>query len=388
MGCADGIVFHARRPMSYPYVNTLRSGIIWLALVSTPSLGIAQTLSNGLGGGDWSDSDTWVGGNVPSSSFAIQETDTVTAGPGVNYSRDDRNSEIYGTLTVNGGDITMGRLNYNKESFGTINLNDGNVSVSRVAQTKESRFIVNISDGTFEVRDNIAVSDGITFNVSGGQLRLGGSSINQYSETGAVVNMTGGSITFMNGNSGIGALADGRWNGGTVYLNNSTMSAGTSVGVINAWTANAINVLGLSSKKTKQTLTMETEVVATQGVISFNIYSATQNDNDLFVGNSFNLGENVSIQISGVGLEGSIQDYIGATYQLFSANNGAYENIATAVEDSTLNIGGIVYENIRWDTSNLAVNGTISLVPEPSTYALAAGLLVMGIAATRRRKIA
>lgn len=357
----------------------LRSSTL-LAVLAFPAISNAQLLSNGTGGGDWNDVATWNGGaTIPTAGFNIQEGDVVTAGAGATLSSTSADPKIFGTLTIDGGDISVRRLGWNTTTSGTLNMKSGTFTASRLATANESTFTYNLTGGRIVATEvNQAVKGGNTFNISGGQLSVNG-------PLSGIIHLSGGSIEFASGMSSFGmSSASNTWNGGRVYANTHSMSVGGWSGVQAKWASNAINELAISSKDTAQTFTITHAVNVAQGTLVFNIYSPTEND--LFVANSLVLGDGVLIKMEGVNLEGSLDDYLGASFKILESGNNNYGSISATVAPSTLTIGGTTYDDIWWNTTNLTLDGTVTLVPEPSTYALIFGGLAIGLAIIRRRK--
>lgn len=351
----------------------------------------AQALSNGTGGGDFNTNGTWALNAVPTGGFRVLAGDTVTASAGVSLTTNS-NSDVLGTLTLaSGASITMGRLNNNLAvADSTINITGGTLSVTRLSGSGSNNTI-NLSAGSLIVREPISIPSHYIFNVSGGVFRTIGGVANN-------LTLTGGTIIFEG--SAQKTAGTFSWSGGTVILSSGAAYSANSVNqIFNAWKTNAANVLALSSQTTRQTITIGSNnfptITSETGVMSFNVYSATDNDNDLLelVGTSaLTLTSGVEIQIENVSLHGgeSIADYLGKSFQLFSIESGNYANINATVTSTYWTIGGEEYL-IGW-INNLSEDGTLTIgsltstaIPEPASAVAFGGLAALAFASMRRR---
>lgn len=354
----------------------------------TASTGSAQVLSNGTGGGDFATDSTWALGNVPTGAFQVQAGDTVIANAGLNYSTANNNI-VYGTLTVNSGaSIVMGQMNNAVVSNSTINVAGGILTMNRFnAQTGSANNVVNVTGGTLTHTNNTQILHH-TINVSGsGVFRT-----NAVNAASSPIHLSGNGTIIFENVAKIGSGASMTWNGGTVFLSSgAAYSASDVTRMIVPWASNAANVLALSSQASKQTITFNSGVSATQGIMAFNVYSSITNDSDLVAfsaSNTLSLGSGVELRINGLSLTGAPEDYLGQSYQLFSMNNGDYGNINASVASTIWTIGGGNYE-IDW-INNLATNGTLTIgaitaIPEPSSFGALGGVVALTLASSRRR---
>lgn len=90
----------------------------------------------------------------------------------------------------------------------------------------------------------------------------------------------------------------------------------------------------------------------------------------LFVGGTFAAGGTLQLTVNYAAQEGD-------AFKILAS--GGYDFGSFLISS---NLGGGLY----WNTSELASNGTISVVPEPSTYALLAPGLAALLFVVRRRK--
>jgi hypothetical protein len=312
----------------------------------------------------------------------------------VNYSNLNGDGTVHGTLNVNTGASILTRYlnSASTSTTGVINVNGGSLSTQRVHPNGTGSLTINVSGGSMSTYGTIS-NGGLaaihTLNLSGGTYTSAGRDFL------ATTHITGGKL-IMAGGAGASILdSDSTWNGGTIVTNSSTGSSGymlTAEGtqLMNLWSTTDVNVLQLSDKTTKQTLTFQGNATATQGQLHVNIYSSTANDNDVlgaFGTNSLNLNSGVDITLSGVSLAGTTGDYIGKSYKLF--NSTLYTGIQATVTSTVLNIGGTDY-SVDW-INTLSTDGTLTIanlynIPEPSTYALLLGVGALGYIAFRRRR--
>lgn len=372
------------------------STISLLAFASLLPVSAQVTInSNGTGGGDWATGSTWVGGSVPPNfdSWVILTGDTVTAGSDAFYNNASRSNVVYGTLNINtGASITIARLNPSATSSGTINVAGGSFSVDGIANSavEGTLLTINVSAGSLTTRSTNAgiYSDKAVINLSGGTVNYAATQLK------AATHITGGTMILngVTGTSSLTGFATSTWNGGTVAINTSSLGNQTQTNnLINRWGENAANVLALSSKTEKQTLALGGNASLSQGNLHVNLYSATDSDNDQinFASHSLTLGSNVQISLFGTSLTGTVEDYLGTSYKLFDGSS-SYDNINASIAATVLNIGGADY-TVGW-INNLSTDGTLtidtlSVIPEPSTYAFLGGLSALGLCLLRRRRL-
>ena len=371
-----------------PLIQSLKAlgATIALVLVAGLPSRAATVDSNGTGGGSWTSGSTWIGGVVPANTdlWAVLGTDSVTAGFGVTFNNvSAAPCSVQGTLTIDSGaSFTLYHLNSGISSgHGTINVNGGTLISTDLLGSTGYTATINISNGGFvsqPTEDAIAnvytvnVNSGGTFSNAGGFL------------SGATVNLnTGGFIEAPSTAADMPTTnATFQWNGGTYVLNtNSYGIANSDLNVLmSAFQSNASNIIALSNQTSKQTLTLGTttssgSISPTQGILAFNVYSPTANDNDLLI-ESNTTGSNAAItlpaavhlQIGNPGLNGTNSaSYVGVSYKLFNTS-GTYANINPTLDPTYWTINGVEYL-VNW-TNTLNSNGslTVSSLNPPVGY--------------------
>ncbi|MHB1158561.1 MAG: PEP-CTERM sorting domain-containing protein [Phycisphaerales bacterium] len=342
----------------------------------------AAILSNNTGGGDWATGSTWAGGVAPSNAdFTVQAPDTVTAN-GVTLNGTNSNPTILGTLNVGTGSnfTSINRINYNTATAGGIlNINGGSVSASQIRLAAGGTLTTNVSNGgSFTLGSAQQNSAGSTINI-----QAGGTYIST-AGGGGTTNLVGG--TFIN----TAAIAPfpTTWNGGELIVNPGTnYGASNASSLANGLSSNATNILNLSNKTTMQAFSLSsTSFSATQGIVRFNVYSATNNDCDLMTWvntfGDYNLTSNVHLQLEDIGpLPGVAGDYVGKSYKLFN-DSSDYTDILATLDAVVWNVGGTDY-NVAF-TNTLSTDGTLTVsgltaIPEPATLGLMAlgGLMML-----------
>lgn len=381
-----------------------RIPFLFAALVACPLTPLfAQTAS--VESGAWSDNDTW-GGTPPASVHAtITAGHTVNADVNISSAASGDRLSIYGTLNVGEGAslITSGRINNNITTSGTLNLTGGVIHVQLMGNNGASgaavvdNFTLNLSAGSFSTNEGL-IGYATTINLSGGTFNSGGGG---FYTGNTVLNLTGGAYVFTNGYTGSfnGAMGRGSWNGGRVVTNTSGSVNNSGLNnLIDPLSTNAANVWDLSDKTTKQTFTGTANAAysVTNGIVEFDVYSASANDSDQIVMNGgasarINFSSSVVFAIEGADLSGEATDYLGVTYKLLDYSSDNYSGVQATIASTIWNIGGADYEVTF--TNNLATAGTVTvseltlaLVPEPSSAALLFGLGGLGFAALRRRR--
>lgn len=385
--------------MRYSHLALLPAFVVGASFVS------AQVSSNGTGGGAWTTGSTWTGGNVPATTSGVNilASDTVTAtGAGtVHNSIGATNSSIFGTLTVGAGTTitSTGRLNptaTTNYAGGILNVQGGSVTFDRImavnAVNQTGNFTINVSSGSVEAT-NTSNMVNTTVNISGGVFRTGGSSA---ISTNSVLNLTGGSFSYTNGIANFNSSTNlGTWSGGRITTNTSTFNLNVASGTFfSKLSGNSANVWDLSDKSAKQTFSTTSSTAAniTGGQIEFGIYSSAANDNDMisFTSAGLTLSSGVSLNIvAGTTLTGETSDYIGKSYKLFDRGTLSYSTLSPSISATYLNISGTDYL-VGW-TNNLTTDGSLTIasltassIPEPSTFAVLAGLTTLAFITTRR----
>ncbi len=320
--------------------------------------------SNGSGGGNFTTGSTWSGGVVPTGDFQVLPGDTVKSDSSLTYDSATTNNIVRGTLIVGGGsEITMGRLNNGLVVSGsTVQVGGGSLSISRIgAASGSSNNLLRVVSGTATLREpNLVTGSHLTVQVDADGHFLAGGSIN------GPLTLNGGTVYFAN-NAKLTSNAV-VWNGGTIVLSSgAAYNSFESNTLFNAWKTNDANVLALSDETSKRTVTLGSSgsnptISATQGTLSFNVYSATNNDNDqlaLAGTSSLSLSSGVDLRVEAPLLTGTPSNYVGRTYKLFNIATGYYANLTPTVTTTRWVIGGTGYQ-VNW-TNTLASNGSLTV---------------------------
>lgn len=250
-----------------------------------------------------------------------------------------------GTLTGTSGTITV--ANALQQVGGTATVaatiaGAGGITMStsgtRLTLTRDNTFTgaTNVSAGTLSVNGSTSASSLLTISGTG---ILGGSGT------------IGGATTIQSG----GTLAPGNSPGLLTFNSDLTLNSGSTSafqidGTSRGTTYDAVDVAGLTT-------------LAGTLALSFGSTVADGTTLDLFGGAGSLTGDFSSVTASGA--------YSGS----FSNNNGYW----------TLESGG---QTLGFYSGNGNLGVGVSAIPEPSTYALLAGLSVLGLAAVRRRAAA
>ncbi len=129
---------------------------------------------------------------------------------------------------------------------------------------------------------------------------------------------------------------------------------------------------------------LSTRSVTLAGVVDFNgsdlslsIANATTYGRFLGAGNADVNG--VTINVTGAFTGG----FVPAEGQSFDFTSGSFTG-------ATLNIASLptLSSGLQWNTTQFISEGILTVVPEPSTWAALAGMAVLGVAASRRRRSA
>ena len=128
-----------------------------------------------------------------------------------------------------------------------------------------------------------------------------------------------------------------------------------------------------------------TQNVSVSDAVSFtnNLY-LTLTSNSTYGRYTLNSGGSINLTGASVKFDptSTYTGAIGDTFQLFNVTSGSW----TGVTGSTLNVASLpTLTTGQWSTSNFVTNGSISVVPEPDTWALLAGSLTTVMIFRRRR---
>lgn len=171
-----------------------RTGLTLAQLTQAPlylGISFADTPNFSIASGNWNNASIWSKGNVPNCTevVSIASGHTVTANSAANVCK-SLTVSLGGTLSVSGGDLTVG-------------CTDNNNSLNILG-------VFNVSNGTVNVNGNIATSYGSVFSQSGGNINVDGNSgtvatsvpngtriINIIPEDSESLNWTGGTLTIV-----------------------------------------------------------------------------------------------------------------------------------------------------------------------------------------------
>lgn len=377
--------------MAPKYPLIVASSLVLVLLSGTALSG--QILSNGTGGGEWTDGATWLDGSPPASNqlWAVEAGDTVSA-TGVSDTSRQRDI-VRGTLNINTGtELQVDRLNNGDDSStGLVNINSGGIlDIGRFSGSGD--VTINVNSGGSFISSSI-LNNGLTLNVnSGGTATVG--------RAGGTQNIFGGTMILAGDYT-----APSSWTTGTLVTNTfRAAKTGTEMGdFLSALNSNGANVLQISNQATAQTFSVgrtnqSIPFEATAGIFEFRAYSDADNDSDLMRSvvpddtetTDLSLSSAVQLRLISEGsLPGTVNDYLGSSYQLFLDNSGTYGNITPTLQEVIWDIGGSLY-NVEF-IDNLSVDGTLvvdslSVIPEPATAVAIAGLVGLLVAWTRRRQ--
>lgn len=219
------------------------------------------------------------------------------------------------------------------------------------------------------VADQISITDAVVnFNTTFSSTIANGSNLNVIKLLGtAQLNLTGGSLSFLNGNSNSSPLA----------------IASGAVLNISGGSHDLLGRYGVGQTGT-------TRVTGSQATINLNQSLAYTGTYDFVLDGTgvsqFNYSSYAALGGASLQVDGSSFDGSGS-FELF--NSGANGGV-----DSTFNMANVVVSGFdagtTWELVQGDVDGrslvTLVVVPEPGTYALLGGLLALGYVMVRRRR--
>lgn len=353
---------------------TLLPALLLAALLPL-STSFAQILSNGTGGGNWTDVATWIGGVPPvNSSFNVVSGDVVTAS-GITLNSVAGTTYFAGTLNLDSGSVfSLRRVS------GLWNVNGATLNIQRWDGSSASTLTIG-SAGFVRQTDISSASANVLVQTGGTWTTTNSSAHN------AVESLAGGTIIQENATKrGLDT-----WSSGTVIINGGTIDTSNQSGLLGKMNS-PNHTLQMSNRLTAQTLSFTAGGGGiSAGNLVFGMYSATPNDNDRMMTTAtadFNLGSAVNLSlVNAVLLGGNAMDYLGVTYKLFD-DPVDYNDIQPSLVPTVWNIGGLEYDITFTNTlsidGSLTVSG-VTIIPEPSTLSLIGGALAALAMARRRR---
>lgn len=346
-----------------------------LAWAAAIGVGLATTASAALTysaqSGAWSDTGTWTGGIVPTVEFQIGATHTVTA-TGVSWGNWTKSPFVYGTLNLDGVSVfNANTVNNNATTVGgVINVNSGAaLNPVRIEPAAGGDLTVNVNTGgvfvitstmTGTAKINVYPGGTATFNGLG---------------TG-VQNLRGGRI--INVSSTFTFTEPEAWDSGEFVPNTSSFTSSTRRDKFQiALQYNPVNLLNLSNKQVKQTLTAGQDLTFTTAcTIRANVYSSTAGDNDNFAFTAaykFKLSSPVTLRIEdcdadGYVLPGVVADYLNKKYTLVTYTTATdFSKIVPTLAPVTWRIGGkdygVTFQNDLATDGSVTVTGLTDLSP-------------------------
>ncbi len=361
--------------------NLIKATIAFsVTCLTVPFVG-AQSVWNG-GDGSYNVAGNWTPSGVPDTANGTSATinsGTATYTPGADFT-------VAGgaALTINGGtwtqDTGIAWINVGNVSGGTINVNSGGAFNFGTAQNMRVGFnggtgLVNVNGGTFD-------TNGSNFEVSAtGTLQTSGSATvtaNEIALNGAAT-FNGGTVNINNFGAGsVGYnLSVGGANvtltGGGNFVTNDTSSFSVSSG--------SFATTGEFQPNTANGAT----VSLTGGNLDVGLIAIQGGETD-----SFNLdGTDLSIAnggtFEGVFSNGGYINVVDPSSSIFIDNLTVAG--ATGLFDSRIRYNGVADENlfnIVQDGSGVLITPTA--VPEPQAFAMAFGVIMLGLAVIRRRR--
>lgn len=329
------------------------------------------------------------GGTVNILNFTASSTLDIATGGSVTGARIAlTNATTVGTINVNGS-LTLTPTNastaaYNHANGAQLIFNIGSgglvqqngASGTILNTTSNRRTDLNINGGTYEytgasdlhLGNNLPGSGRAAINITSGRFDLGGRNVLWDSTISNTFSWTGGTVANIYG------VTDQSMN--DLVAANFGNSATKTIDINNQRVAAAAQTLNLGTAGLNASL----------GTLQFDIYGTTTADQITGAG-VFDLESGVLIDIGYVGGLINATALTGQTYQLFNLTD--YSGLDATVASTVWDDGTQSY-NVSF-LNNLATNGTItitgiSVIPEPSSFALLFGATALLFASQTRRR--
>lgn len=326
-----------------------RSLLVLSSLVLAAGAAQAQILSNGTGGGAFATGSTWTGGVAPAfnQSWTIQSGDVVTSTASLSPSGNV-------THTINGA-LNMGvGVHYNIGAGGGATLNvNGTMTADRLFSNAiaGSAGRVVLSAGSITLTNRLALTNTITTNTA----------INSFTLNGGTLNVSGAAAGF----SLYGADADDR----------AQLTINGNAGTFNA-TTKAVTLFntGVGFESSATAINFNFGAAAGSGALS-----VVQAGALTLGGNLFTLDfTNIARPLTTTGYSTTLFTYTSFAGS-FNASN--LINIGLGAGESATLVQDVTNKLIRVDYTLAA-----AAVPEPSSFAVIAGVGALGLVVTRRRR--
>ena len=374
----------------------------------TPALATLFTFNNTLAGGGLTFSGTWSsgiagketvnmnGGTLIIDGVASTTTTIGTSGGGIV-------SGAGSVLVKNGvGSLVLGGTAANTYSGGTI-INDGSVTAGKINALGSSAAYLAVNGGTLDIGANNQTVG--AFTNAGGTINGSGTitASGHWLQSGTVNAALGGSgIALTKTGAGTSTLTAANSYSGNTAINQGTLALTGSGSIANSPNINVasgafLDVSAISfSLGASQTLKGSGTVIGSvtangtvapgnsigtltlngdltlAGITSMELDRSGSPNSDLIVANNIAQGGTLNVANIGVSL------LLGDTFNLFDGSiSGSFGSVNLPSLD----------EGLGWDSSDLAIGGSISVVavPEPSTLACV-GLGLVTLVLLRRRK--
>lgn len=337
-----------------PFASRVSSRLLAFALLSP--LVASAIESNGRGGGHWRATSSWAENTVPAGEhWVVRAGDTIRMEKGDVYLSERALNDVLGHLVIGAGaSVRMWRLNSRPGAVGgTIHVTGGELNMGRWIGHATLR----VDAGLFVCRDEVATLHDGLIEIRGGEVRFGG-------PLHTPTRLHGGRLVFSRGTKDLQGLTTpargGFWRGGTVVINTSSLAAGGGDRLLDALGSDAGNVLALSDKPVRQTLSLGGRLVLERGHLRIKVYSHLQDDADRLelAGGAPSFGPSVQITVEGAELPGAPGDYLGRSYRLFSGAS-SFAGIQPSLDPTVWRIADAHYR-VHW-SDTLGQDGRLTV---------------------------